>query len=96
MFFQAMHNSLPQIEAVSEEFTYIDRPQIREVGGKKAFYFSASFTVKQGLTKRKTKSRTYAILMDGYFFQLNFTDQYGKRDCSELFDQLIETVEFGE
>lgn len=76
------------------DFKYIVEPSEIEIDGIKSVYSICEFTLESQYNQvLKVRSRTYAIPLKNYFFQVNFTDGYGtKEDSNKLFDELVETI----
>lgn len=77
-----------------KDFEFEVKPGIVEISGIKAFYFVGKYSTQ---TKNgqiiKVSNRTYAIPNGSYFFQLNFTDSKSIDESSELFENLIKSIE---
>lgn len=93
-FFLLMSKSAEDMKKHLNDYEFIDNPDTLLVGGKKAMFFSAKFTMstKNGAIIN-ARSRTYAVPNGDKFFQINFTDGDGE-DCSKLYDELLKTIEF--
>ena len=93
-FKSSMIQSANSFKQYFSDFKFETEPKVIEVDEINSIYFVGNFTMKtQNGEPMKVRSRTYAIPKDGYFFQINFTDGADKEDNSELFDELIETVD---
>ena len=93
-FKNSMIQSANSFKQYFSDFKFETGPKVIEVDGINSIYFVGNFTMTtQNGEAMKVRSRTYAIPKGDYFFQLNFTDGIVKEDNSDLFDNLIKTVE---
>jgi hypothetical protein len=93
-FASVISKSAEDMKNMLPNFAYIHKPQAVIIGGRKAIYFYARFTMnsKDGGTIN-ARSRTYAVPVGDKFYQISFSDG-GAEDCSKLFDDLIKTIKF--
>lgn len=95
-FSSAMMQSANGFKNYFPDFKLIKEPSVIEINGTKAVYFIGTYTLSSnsGMVM-KVRSRTYAIPNGAYFFQLNFTDEQGKEDDTQLFDELVKSIKIG-
>jgi hypothetical protein len=96
-FKSAMKQSVKSIKNYYEDFELINEISEIEISGLKSILFIGKFTMKtQNGEELKVRSRTYAIPYKNYFFQMNFTDGQLSEDCSNEFDELVQTIKIGD
>lgn len=88
--------SAESLKKFLDDFEFIEAPKEAEISGIKSMFLIGKFTVKMldGQVLR-ARSRTYAIPMGNYFFQVDFTDGQVEEDCSVEFDQLVKSIKIG-
>jgi hypothetical protein len=73
-----MLKSTEQMELMFEGFNFLDGPKEITVDGHKAFFFQSEFNLSHDESGPvKVRSWTYAIPVEGYFYQINFSDMGG-------------------
>lgn len=94
-FEQQVIRSIEQFNNVLDEHEIIGEPKEVEISGIRSLLMTSSFIMKtkEG-RKLNVRSRTYAIPLATYFFQLNFTDG-DEEECSSEFDALVKTIKIG-
>ena len=76
-----------------QNFTFIDEPQEKEINGEKAIYFKTKYNMTINNGERITvRSWTYAIPKGNFFYQVNFSDEMDKDDCSKIYEEVIQTI----
>lgn len=95
-FSSAMMQSASGFKNYFPDFKLIKEPSVIEINGTKAVYFIGTYTLssKSGMVMN-VRSRTYAIPNGEYFFQLNFTDEQGNENDTQLFDELVRSIKIG-
>ncbi|MFT6503448.1 MAG: hypothetical protein ACJASQ_003585 [Crocinitomicaceae bacterium] len=87
-----MLKSTEQMELMFEGFNFLDGPKEITVDGHKAFFFQSEFDLSYDENGPvKVRSWTYAIPVEDYFYQINFSDM-GDDDCSVLFKKIIASI----
>lgn len=92
-FKEVITKSADQIKGMLQDFEYIIPPSDVSISNIKGVYFVAKFTMKtnNGDTY-KARTRTYAIPVKDYFYQISFNDGQEEEDCKPLFDSLEKTM----
>ncbi len=81
---------------VFDQYEAIGEPQEVKISGIQSLLIVGKFIMKMKDGQIfKVRSRTYAIPLGTYFFQLNFSDGYEEEDCSLEFDNLVKTIKIG-
>ena len=94
-FQQQILRSTEGFKKIFDENERIGEPREVEISGIKSLLLTYSFVLKTNNGRElKVRSRTYAIPLNSYFFQLNFIDGQDE-DCSVEFDQLVGTIKIG-
>ena len=92
-FSAAMIQSTNDFKNYFSDFAFLKEPEIIEINGFKAVYFIGTYTLTNTASgPMKVRSRTYALPNGAYFFQLNFTDEQGKEDDTQLFNELVKSI----
>lgn len=95
-FSAAMMQSANGFKNYFADFKFLKEPEVIEINGVKVVYFTGTYTLGTAASgPMKVRSRTYTIPNGAYFFQLNFTDEQGKEDDTQLFDALVKSIKIG-
>lgn len=94
-FYHWVIKSIDLLRTKFQEFKYLDGPRkIMLKNGKEAVFVNSETKLQTKWGKViHSKSIMIAVPMDGYLFQLNFTDGFGKEDCTEIFETIIDSIE---
>lgn len=91
-FLKSVEMSNAEAKKVLDNFTFSKKPSVVKVSKNEAVSFSVNFKLKKGSNEYKINSDSYYILRKGYYISINFIEQLGKEDNSELFKTLIESI----
>jgi len=94
-FLKSIEMSNNEAKKVFGDFTFIKKPSVVKVSKDDAVSFSVNFKLKKGNNEYKINSDSYYILRKGYYISINFIEQLGKEDNSELFKTLIQSIVSG-
>ncbi|MGI8670508.1 MAG: hypothetical protein ACR2J3_11800 [Aridibacter sp.] len=95
--FEQFKNSISK-SAVSfkqyfSDFEFTEEPQEVEISGIRSVFFSGKFSLKKKDGEvLQAKNRTYAIPVEDYFYQVNFSDGQNGEDSTALFDELLKSI----
>lgn len=82
------------LDSIFEEYKFIVEPRKVNLGGVDAVFLSVQYRLNSITgSSANIKSDIYAIPMNGYFLQLNLSEELGNSECSKLFDQILKSVE---
>ncbi|MBA9073174.1 hypothetical protein GGR22_001300 [Flavobacterium gossypii] len=81
-----------EAEKVLDDFTFAKKPSVVKISKNDAISFSVNFKLKNANNEYKINSDSYYILRKGYYISINFIEQLGKEDNSELFKTLVESI----
>ncbi|MNV90240.1 hypothetical protein D3C71_1846100 [compost metagenome] len=81
-----------EAEKVLDDFTFAKKPSVVKISKTDAISFSVNFKLKNANNEYKINSDSYYILRKGYYISINFIEQLGKEDNSELFKTLVESI----
>ncbi|THD30365.1 MAG: hypothetical protein DI588_16510 [Flavobacterium johnsoniae] len=91
-FLKSIEMSNTEAEKVFGSFTFTKKPSVVKVSKDNAVSFAVNFKLKKGSNEYKINSDSYYILRKGYYISINFIEQLGKEDNSELFKTLIGSI----
>ncbi|WP_306567074.1 hypothetical protein [Flavobacterium lindanitolerans] len=91
-FLKSIEMSNTEAEKVFGNFTFTKKPSVVKVSKDNAVSFAVNFKLKKGSNEYKINSDSYYILRKGYYISINFIEQLGKEDNSELFKTLIGSI----
>lgn len=95
-FSRSIVQSVERMNQTFEEFEFIGAPQDVDISGIRSVFMMARFTMASRAGKlMKIRSRMFAIPLEKYFFQVNFTDGFGNEDCTEEFERWVKTIKIG-
>lgn len=95
-FMKSIQVSTEEAMETLDNFRYTQNPIVINVSGKDAVNFVVKFTMKNNGKEYEIVSHSCYILLDGYFISLNFIEQIGKEDNSNLFDEIFQSVQISE
>lgn len=75
-----------------DNFKIVDAPKSVIISEKQVVKFSVQFTLKNAGKEYEIISKSYYIPKNNYFISLNFIEQIGKEDNSELFEELVKSI----
>lgn len=91
-FVKEVQSSTENALKIFEDFRFLQQPIVVNISGKKAIKFDVQFTMKNNGKEYKIVSHSFYILLKGYFISLNFIEQVGKEENSELFDDIFHSI----
>ena len=76
-----------------DNFELVEEPSEVEISGIRSLLVRSRFTMNGGNGQTiKVRSKTYAVPVNDFFYQMNFTDSQDGEDCTAEFDELLKTV----
>lgn len=91
-FLKQVQNSNIEAQKSLDDFRFIENPRIVELSKQKVVQFSVQFVLKNNNKPHIINSTSYYIPKNGYYISINFIEEYGKENNSELFEALIEGI----
>lgn len=91
-FLKSVEKSNSEAKKTLEDFVFIEKPSAVKISNKDAIKFSVKFKLKNSGKEYEIVSRSYYFLRGGYYISLNFIEEFGKEDNTELFDKLIKSI----
>lgn len=72
----------------------IDTVQVTTLSGKECLYYSCAYPLKlKGGINVQVRSKYYMVPKRKYFISINLIDDASGKDCAELYDRLLKTIE---
>ena len=90
-FKNSIKGSIPQMEQLLDNFNIIIPLTELDIDGQKGVYFTSEFTIEYGGKIEKIRSWTYAVSVDKYLYQINFSDMNGD-DCSKVYEDVLKSI----